>query len=120
MRRAINIQPQPTQTLFSVNISANAESDVEIVESPTEQAMPPGSSGEGFRVILYNDDHHSQDEVAAQLHKATEYPLSRCWAIMLETDRKGRAICYHGTREKCQHVTRVLREIHLQCEIDCD
>ena len=86
---------------------------------PQIQSTPPGA-GDGYRVILYNDDYHSQDEVAAQLHKATEYSLRRCWAIMLEAHLQGRAICYHGTREKCHHVTRILREIRLQCEVDCD
>ncbi len=73
-----------------------------------------------FRVILYNDDHHSVDEVTSQVHKATGYTWQKCYAIMLEAHSKGRAICYRGARGKCQQVTRVLREIHLQCEVDCD
>jgi ATP-dependent Clp protease adapter protein ClpS len=81
---------------------------------------PPGGTGEGYRVVLYDDDYHDMPEVAAQIHKATQYPPMQCWEIMLEAHHKGRAICYKGSREKCHRVTRVLREIRLQCEVDCD
>jgi ATP-dependent Clp protease adapter protein ClpS len=79
-----------------------------------------GGNGKGFRVILYDDDYHDVEEVASQIHKATQYPPLQCWAIMLEAHHKGRAVCYRGAREKCHRVARVLREIRLQCEVDCD
>jgi ATP-dependent Clp protease adapter protein ClpS len=97
--------------------------DVDVEETAGEQIAPapPGEgAGEGYRVILYDDDHHEMAEVAAQIHKATQYPPMQCWEIMLEAHRKGRALCYKGSREKCHQVTRVLREIRLQCEVDCD
>jgi ATP-dependent Clp protease adapter protein ClpS len=87
-------------------------------DAPQQQSTPPAAGG--CRVILYNDDYHGQGEVAEQLHKATEYSLLRCWMIMLEAHTTGRAVCYHGTREKCHRVARILREIRLQCEVDCD
>ena len=127
MRRATNTHsgpalldaPTPAPT---IDEPAVAEPEVEeiVEESPAAQSTPPGSGGDGYRVILYNDDYHSQDEVAEQLHKATEYSLLKCWAIMMEAHAKGRAVCYNGTREKCHHVAKVLREIRLQCEVDCD
>lgn len=92
-----------------------------IVETPQEQVSDGDTApGDGFRVILYDDDFHGMEEVAAQIHRATDYPPLQCWAIMLEAHNKGRAICYRGSREKCHTVTRVLREIRLQCEVDCD
>lgn len=120
MRRAIIHPILSKQSAFSSVLPAVDEPEIEIIESPVEQETPPGSGGQKYRVILYNDDHHYQDEVVEQLHKATEYPTPRCWAIMMETHQKGRAICFHGTRERCHHVVRVLREIALQCEVDCD
>ena len=92
----------------------------EIIGEETAPAEPGGGSGGGYRVILYDDDYHGMDEVAAQIHKATQYPPMRCWEIMLEVHNKGRAICYKGSRAKCHDVARVLREIRLQCEVDCD
>ena len=91
-----------------------------VEDAPQEQSTPPGADGSKFRVVLYDDDYHDVEEVAAQLQKATQYSAQKCWAIMLEAHNKGRAICYHGSREKCHGVARVLREIRLQCEVDCD
>lgn len=79
-----------------------------------------GTGDSDYRVILYNDDYHGQDQVTAQLHKATGYTWEKCYAIMMEAHARGRAICYRGGRAKCQQVTRILREINLQCEVDCD
>jgi ATP-dependent Clp protease adaptor protein ClpS len=77
-------------------------------------------TSDGFRVILYNDDFHSFDEVVLQLQKATGCDLEKALDIMLEAHAKGRAVCYKGRRDDCQKVCRILREIRLQCEIDCD
>jgi ATP-dependent Clp protease adapter protein ClpS len=83
-------------------------------EETTEQLS------DGFRVILYNDEHHSMDEVILQLQKATGCNMEKAIDIMLEAHTKGRAVCYKGGRDDCQKVCRVLREIRLQCEVDCD
>ena len=91
-----------------------------VEDAPQERSTPPGAGGSKFRVVLYDDDYHDVEEVASQLQKATQYSAQKCWAIMLEAHNKGRAICYHGSREKCHDVARVLREIRLQCEVDCD
>ena len=77
-------------------------------------------TGSDYRVILYNDEWHSMEEVVMQIVKATGYSQPKAEAIMMEAHRKGRAICYRGARDECQRVCRVLREIRLQCEVDCD
>ena len=78
------------------------------------------SSGEGFRVILYNDDFHDMDEVVLQLQKATGCTIEEAAHITIEAHTKGRAVCYRGDRDDCQRVARILREIRLQCEVDSD
>jgi ATP-dependent Clp protease adapter protein ClpS len=110
---------EETTTPTALPETETVEEVEEIVGEEVAQT-PPGEGGSGYRVILYDDDYHGMDEVAAQIHKATQYPPMKCWEIMLEAHRKGRTICYKGSREKCHRVTRVLREIRLQCEVDCD
>lgn len=107
------LQESPTRE--SQTIEAPQE---ELAE--TEQPAEPTETGSDYRVILYNDDYHDMDEVVLQLIKATGYQIEQCLQITLEVDRKGRAICYRGSRDDCHRVTRVLREIRLQCEVDCD
>ncbi len=84
------------------------------------EISPPGAAGNNYRVVLYNDDFHSMDEVVEQVVKATSCEIEKAIHITLEAHRKGRAVCYKGARGKCQEVARVLREIRLQCEVDCD
>lgn len=74
----------------------------------------------GFRVILYDDDYHSMDEVVMQIQKATGYDELRAIQIMLEAHRSGRAICFRGGRSECHRVAGILRQIRLQVEVDCD
>lgn len=92
------------------------EGGVLTVERPDE----PGSTGSNYRVILYNDNTHSIDEVVMQLMKATGCEVEEAAHITIEAHLKGRAVCFKGEREKCHKVARVLREIRLQCEVDCD
>ena len=106
-----------TDLLPSLESPDRQEQDrVLTVERPDE----PGSGGSNYRVILYNDEIHSYDEVIVQLMKATECEVEEAVQITLEVDNKGRAICFRGERGKCHQVTRILREIRLQCEVDCD
>ncbi len=78
------------------------------------------TKGDGYRVLLYNDDHTPVDAVVKQVIKATKCSMLKATKITLEAHNKGRAICFRGAREKCQQVALVLREIRLQCEVDCD
>jgi ATP-dependent Clp protease adaptor protein ClpS len=72
------------------------------------------------RVILYNDDWHSFDEVCLQLMKATgcsaDEGMRHAWVVHTE----GRSQVYEGKREDCERVAGVLREIRLQVEVDWD
>lgn len=71
-----------------------------------------------WKVILYDDDVHTFDEVILQVQRATGYSLERATQITLEADRVGRAVCFEGVKESCQKVAAVLRQIRLQVEVD--
>jgi ATP-dependent Clp protease adapter protein ClpS len=81
-------------------------------EDPTDHDDGP------YVVILYNDDFHAADEVAAQVQKATGYPFVKCVAIMIEAHTRGRAIAFTGSQEACERAAGVLRQIRLQVETD--
>lgn len=89
-----------------------ADVDVEVRVDDEKKVAHP------WKVILYNDDVHSFDEVIFQLQKATGYSLEKAVLIVHEADRVGRAVCYQGSKEDCQKVAAVLRQIRLQVEVD--
>jgi hypothetical protein len=89
------------------------EIETQVPESLPEQAPPA-------RVILYNDDWHSFDEVILQLVKATGCSPAEgerhAWIVHTE----GRSNVFQGPRGDCERVAGVLREIRLQVELDWD
>lgn len=75
------------------------------------------SIGLAFKVILYNDDWHTFDEVINQIIKAVgcSYELAR--NLTFEVHVKGKAIVYSGEMKDCLRVSSILEEIALNTEI---
>ena len=70
-----------------------------------------------WRVILFNDDVHSFDEVIGQLIKALRCSASHASALAREAHEIGRAVVFEGEMEECLRVDGVLKEIELITEI---
>jgi ATP-dependent Clp protease adaptor protein ClpS len=71
-----------------------------------------------WRVILYNDDVHSFEEVIMQLIKATGCSTSHAERKAWEVHTRGKANVFEGDFEECFRVQSVLREIQLVTEIE--
>ncbi len=71
-----------------------------------------------WRVILYNDEIHTFDEVITQLIKATGCSAKQAerWAWQVHT--RGKARVYEGEFEECFRVQGVLKEIGLVTEVE--
>ena len=80
----------------------------------------PENTGSNYRVILYNDEWHGIDEVIEQIIKATGCTSDQAIEITIEAHNKGRAVCFKNSRARCHQAAAILREIRLQCEVDCD
>lgn len=74
--------------------------------------------GKPYNVILFNDDHHSMDEVVLQIIKATHCSTSQAIIVMAEAHTKGRAIVFTGSKERCELVENILAEIRLGTKIE--
>jgi ATP-dependent Clp protease adapter protein ClpS len=69
------------------------------------------------RVILYNDEWHSFDEVIVQLIKAISCTFEQARDFAFEVHVKGKAIVFSGTMKDCLRVSSVLEEIALNTQI---
>jgi ATP-dependent Clp protease adaptor protein ClpS len=69
------------------------------------------------RVVLFNDDWHSFDEVISQLMKAINCTYEQGRTFAFEVHVKGKAIVYSGSLKNCLKVTSVLEEIALHTQI---
>ena len=70
-----------------------------------------------WRVILFNDEEHSFDEVIGQLVKALGCDHAHARRLAWSAHVNGKADVKEGTFDECFRVQSVLREIELITEI---
>jgi len=87
--------------------------EVDVMEHPSteEEVKTP------WRLILYNDEEHTFEEVTNQLIKALGCSVSHAEEITWKVHNDGKAIVYEGTFEECLKINDVLQEIELLTEI---
>lgn len=73
---------------------------------------------EPAKVILFNDEVHTFDEVIAQLIKATRCNSEKAEALAWEVHTRGKAIVYVGELPHCMEVSGILEEIDLMTQIE--
>lgn len=90
--------------------------------SPQEREQPEILEVSGTtipaRVILFNDDWHTFDEVINQLIKAIHCTPERAEAYAWEVHTKGKAAVFEGELVECFRVAGVLEEIALHTQIE--
>lgn len=83
-----------------------------------EELVDDGVSATGgWRVVLFNCDCHSFDEVERVLIAATRCTLSRARALSNEVHTKGSAEVYRGPRERCEAVADVIGRVGLLVKV---
>jgi ATP-dependent Clp protease adapter protein ClpS len=73
---------------------------------------------EPAKVILFNDEVHTFDEVIGQLIKATRCTREKAEALAWEVHTTGKAMVYTGELSRCMEVSGVLEEIELMTQIE--
>jgi ATP-dependent Clp protease adaptor protein ClpS len=94
-----------------------------LLPSPTrapeeEQSQKVETGGEGYRVLLFNDEHHVMDEVAGQIRKALNCTWAVAEEIMMRAHMTGSAVVIIAARRKADRVASILREIALVVRVD--
>ena len=72
----------------------------------------------GSRVILFNDDWHTFEEVIAQIMKATKCAFIEARDKTFEVHINGKAVVYTGELKDCLVVSGILEEILLHTQIE--
>lgn len=70
-----------------------------------------------WRVILYDDDVHTFDEVIEQLIKALKCSVTHAETLTFKVHNEGKAVVFEGSFEECFKVNGILKEIQLITEI---
>ncbi len=69
------------------------------------------------RVVLFNDDWHTFEEVTEQLIKALSCTFEQGRSYAFEAHANGKAIVFNGGMQDCLRVSSVLEEIALNTQI---
>lgn len=75
------------------------------------------ANDEPWKTILFNDEHHTFDEVIVQVMKAVKCDFEKAKQITLEAHFKGKSIAKSGEFEECLKASNILEEINLKTEI---
>jgi ATP-dependent Clp protease adapter protein ClpS len=86
------------------------EIEEEVTDGTTTDSPP--------RVILFNDEVHSFEDVITQLQKAIRCSREKGEAIAWEVHTKGKACVYTGEMDACLRVSAILEEIRLHTQIE--
>ena len=103
--------PTKNKVIFtSVAPKKGTEVEVDVLVEPEEQ-LPA-------KVILFNDEIHTFEEVIIQIMKATGCDLTKAEALTWEVHNAGKANVYTGEMPKCIQVSGTLEEIGLMTQIE--
>ena len=93
--------------------------ELPVKESPGISINEEEETTTGFesRVLLFNDDWHSFEEVIIQLIKATKCSFDEATEKTFEVHVKGKAIVFNGSVSDCLKVSGVLEEIALHTQV---
>ncbi len=93
---------------YSADTQILEEKDVDVIDISTIPA----------KVLLFNDEIHSFDEVIIQLMKAIRCTPAQGEDYAWEVHTKGKACVYSGEMNECLKVSSVLEEIALHTAIE--
>lgn len=96
-------------------IHLTASQSGEQIQTGTLETL--GDTLDAYRVILFNDDVHTFDEVIFQIIKAIQCSRTKAEKHTWEVHTKGRSLVYAGTLSACLKVSSILEEIDLRTEI---
>ncbi|HLG31979.1 MAG TPA: ATP-dependent Clp protease adaptor ClpS [Ignavibacteriaceae bacterium] len=87
---------------------------------PEPEIIEDEDTGTGIesKVILFNDDWHSFEEVIVQIIKAINCSFEVARDKTFEVHVKGKSIIFSGALDACLKVSSVLEEIALHTQIE--
>jgi ATP-dependent Clp protease adaptor protein ClpS len=74
--------------------------------------------GNQSRVVLFNDDWHTFEEVISQIIKATGCSFDDARERTFEVHNNGKSVVYNGEMNSCLKVSSVLEEIALHTQVE--
>jgi ATP-dependent Clp protease adapter protein ClpS len=106
------------QRNLGINNQGTERKRTEISEPEIKEKNDSGSSLKySAKVVLYNDDFHSFEEVISQVIKAINCSKIKAFELTMKAHNEGKAVVFKGLYNNCIRVSSILEEIALRTEI---
>lgn len=92
----------------------NQEKPNGIIEPNIDEEVTVGLP---YKVVLFNDEWHSFDDVINQIIKAVKCSFETARDYAFEAHVKGKSIVFNGELNSCLKVSSILEEIALNTQI---
>lgn len=112
MKHKINEIKMTTKDIQSTNEIIFPQ-EQEVLEEIIDEKI-----GNACKVILFNDEWHTFDEVINQILKATKCSEKKAEELTWEVHTKGKSCVYDGDMDECLKVSSILEEINLHTQIE--
>lgn len=89
-----------------------------MLEKPLEEITESVDIQTPAKVVLFNDDYHTFEEVIYQLIKAIHCDYEKARALTYQVHFNGKAIVFSGELARCIEVSSILEEIQLLTQIE--
>ncbi|MDH7568670.1 MAG: ATP-dependent Clp protease adaptor ClpS [Armatimonadota bacterium] len=87
-------------------------------QHPATGERVPGTGGDSYVVIVFNNDYNTFDEVIHILQVATGCSQEEAEMETWEIHNKGRSVVHHGTEEECNEAARIIRTIGVRVTVE--
>ena len=95
------------------------------IDMASAETMLPGfdidemhtGNGEGYLVVVYNNEKNTYDEVVMILQKATHCSLEEAKMETWEVDHLGKSVVHMGGRDICEQAASIIRTIGIHVEV---
>ena len=88
------------------------------VETVIDESIDDGTgNGLGTKVVVFNDNYHTFDQVINQLMKATKCSEETAFYHANTIHTKGQSTVFKGDIQDCLRVSSILQEINLKTQI---
>lgn len=102
-------------TLRNAEVAAPERPTILLPDLEDEEQTP--GAGNGFIVIVYDNDYNTWNEVTSILQKATGCTLEEAEIETWEVDTLGKSVVHHGSREECDRAAGIIRTIGIRVEV---
>lgn len=86
-------------------------------ETERDKAMRDDFEGDGYIVIVYDNDKNTWDQVVYILMKATGCTREEAEIETWEVDNLGKSVVHHGNKRECEKVASIIRTIGIRVEV---